>query len=60
LFHIDFGDTEIFVAESPFRQWFARQGFDFVKYALMDALNRFGKLLLNYSIGKEVQYFLKN
>ena len=24
LFHIDFGDTEIFVSKNPFKQWLAR------------------------------------
>lgn len=57
---VDFGDTEVFVMNAPFKQWFLRQGFDFVKYALMDAINRFGKTLLNLSFARETQYYLNN
>lgn len=51
--HVDFGDTEIYTSRYPFKQWLVRQSFDFIKYALMDALNRFGKALLNFSIARE-------
>jgi hypothetical protein len=44
--HVDFGDSELYM-DSPFKQFFYRQGFHLVKYIVMDAINRFGKSMYN-------------